>query len=105
MARITDRFPADELDSHLYQSVGTSVLPHLARAMSLPLFTRVIKGKAVARGAEYGDRTRGGEGSGQAGDETEDLTMLLRQVLVSVSNGTHDSRDLRIRKPTQTLQQ
>jgi hypothetical protein len=66
----------------MYQSVGTSLLPYLARAMSLPLLSRVIKGKAVSRGAEYGSRIRGGDGSGEEGDETEDLTALLRQVMV-----------------------
>lgn len=79
---IADDNRTDELDSHLYQSVGTSLLPYLARAMSLPLFSRVIKGKAVSRGAEYGSRIRGGDGSGEEGDETEDLTALLRQVMV-----------------------
>lgn len=72
----------DELDSHLYQSVGTQLLPLIAKSMSLPLFTRHIKGKAVERGPEYGDRSKGGEGSGSKGDETEDLTELLRDVLV-----------------------
>jgi diphthine-ammonia ligase len=63
--------------------VGTQILPFIAKAMDLPLFTRYITGKAVERGPEYGDRSRGGEGSETKGDETEDLTELLRDVLVS----------------------
>jgi diphthine-ammonia ligase len=50
--------------------------------MNLPLYTRVIKGKAVERGPEYGLRERGGDDSGSKGDETEDLTELLKEVLV-----------------------
>lgn len=71
----------DELDSHLYQSVGTHLLPLLAESMSLPLYTKVIRGKAISQGAEYGSRLRLGAGTGQKGDETEDLTCLLSDVL------------------------
>lgn len=59
------------------------MLPLIAESMGLPLFTRYIKGKAVEIGPEYGDRSKGGEGSGSKGDETEDLTELLRDVMVS----------------------
>jgi len=72
----------DELDSHLYQSVGTRVLPLIAQSMDLPLFTRDIKGKAVERGPEYGSRTSSGEGSEVRGDETEDLYMLVKNIKV-----------------------
>ena len=78
--------PADgieELDSHIYQSVGTRIAPLIADAMGLPLYTGVIKGKALEQGPEYGDRVKGGAGSGVEGDETEDLTVLLEQVMVS----------------------
>ena len=54
--------------------------------MDLPLYTRVIKGKAVEKGPEYGSRLRGGEGSGMDGDETEDLTLLLKEVMVSLAS-------------------
>ena len=73
---------SDELDSHLYQSVGTQVLPFIARALSLPLFTRTVRGKAVSRETEYGSRLPSGDRTGQEGDETEDLTLLLRDVMV-----------------------
>mgnify|MGYP006876490079 CR=1 FL=1 len=74
----------------MYQSVGTQLLPLIARAIpnpdgtpeGIPLYTHVIKGKAVEQGPEYGDRSRGGQGSGSKGDETEDLTELLEQVMV-----------------------
>lgn len=72
----------DELDSHLYQSVGTSVPPLIAQAMGVPHYSKVIKGKAVARGPEYGERSTGGQKSGVAGDETEDLFLLLQEVIV-----------------------
>ncbi|KIR80281.1 hypothetical protein I306_02667, partial [Cryptococcus gattii EJB2] len=71
----------DELDSHLYQSVGTHLLPLIAQSMSLPLYTKIIRGKAIAQGPEYGSRLRLGAGTGQIGDETEDLADLLSQVL------------------------
>jgi hypothetical protein len=74
---------ADELDSHLYQSVATQFLPYIAEALGLPLYTRIIKGKAIERGPEYGSRVRGGQGSGHDGDETEDLTALLEEIMVS----------------------
>ena len=80
---------SDELDSHLYQSVGTHMLPLIAEAMDLPVYTRVIKGKAVARGAEYGDRQNGGLSQGTEEDETEDLTALLRVVMVRSHPGAN----------------
>ncbi|KAL1409041.1 hypothetical protein Q8F55_005865 [Vanrija albida] len=78
----------DELDSHMYQSVGTSMPPLIAKALGLPHFSRVIRGKAVEQGAEYGSRERGGEGSGREGDETEDLTALLKDILVAHPDAT-----------------
>lgn len=67
----------------MYQSVGTTIPPLIAEAMGLPHYSRVIKGGAVEQGAEYGSREHGGEGSGQEGDETEDLTALLKTIIVS----------------------
>ena len=58
------------------------MLPLIAQAMDLPLYTGLIKGKAVEKGPEYGDRSNGGEGSGTTGDETEGLTALLKRVMV-----------------------
>ncbi|OXC59248.1 cytoplasmic protein [Cryptococcus neoformans MW-RSA852] len=81
LATLTPEPGIDELDSHLYQSVGTHLLPLLAQSMSLPLYTKVIRGKAISQGPEYGSRLRLGAGTGQKGDETEDLTCLLSDVL------------------------
>lgn len=67
----------------MYQSVGTSLPPLIAAAMGLPHYSGIIRGKPVEQGAEYGSRERGGEGSGMDGDETEDLTALLKTVIVS----------------------
>ncbi|WVF69536.1 hypothetical protein IAT40_004314 [Kwoniella sp. CBS 6097] len=88
LATLTPEPGIDELDSHLYQSVGTQLLPLLAKSMGLPLYTRVIKGKAVEKGPEYGSRLRGGEGSGEEGDETEDLTKLLDEVMTAHPEAT-----------------
>lgn len=71
----------------MYQSVGTRLLPLIAESMSLPLFTRDIKGKAVSRGPEYGSRHTSGEGSEVLGDETEDLYNLLKEIRASVRVG------------------
>lgn len=57
--------------------------------MGLPHYTRVIKGKSIAQGPEYGDRTRLGKGSGVEGDETEDLYLLLQDVLVCALSLPH----------------
>ncbi len=95
----TQTLTVDELDSHMYQSVGTQLLPYIARAIpnaqgtgSIPLYTHEIKGQAVELGPEYGDRTKGGEGSETKGDETEDLTALLKKVMVGVLRNTAEVR-------------
>lgn len=71
----------------MYQSVGTSLLPLLAKSMRLPLYRHVIKGKPVQVGGTYGSRNRSEPGragqGGVSGDETEDLEELLLQVKVS----------------------
>jgi diphthine-ammonia ligase len=77
----------DEIDSYMYQSVGTSLLPLLAKSMRLPLYRHVIKGKPVEVGGTYGSRNRSESSragqEGVKGDETEDLEELLLQVKVS----------------------
>lgn len=77
------------------------MLPLIAQAMDLPLYTGLIKGKAVERGPEYGDRSNGGEGSGTIGDETEDLTALLKRVLVCLLRARRRP-ELNIRSPILT---
>lgn len=66
----------------MYQSVGTTLPPLIAQAMGLPHYSHIITGGALEKGAEYGSRERGGEGSEVQGDETEDLTVLLKRVMV-----------------------
>ncbi|WWC59734.1 uncharacterized protein I303_102296 [Kwoniella dejecticola CBS 10117] len=88
LATLTPEPGVDELDSHLYQSVGTNLIHLIAKSMDLPLYTRVIKGKAVSKGPEYGSRLKGGEGSGEGGDETEDLTKLLVDVMAKHPEAT-----------------
>lgn len=82
----------DELDSYLYQSVGTSqILPLIAESMRLPLYKRTITGKPVNVDLNYGKRrgrsstfSRTGSSPGDpredASDETEDLLELLLRV-------------------------
>jgi hypothetical protein len=78
------------------------MLPLIAKSTDLPLYTGLIKGKAVDQGPEYGDRSQGGERSGTSGDETEDLTKLLEKVMVRQRSITHRC-DLTIRQLTPML--
>ncbi|KAI9190166.1 hypothetical protein H9P43_001599 [Blastocladiella emersonii ATCC 22665] len=80
----------DELDSHMYQTVGHDVIHHYAAlfinpaagpdddplaAPPLPLFRRAISGGSNVIGITYDDRKHLGEL-----DEVEDLYVLLREV-------------------------
>ena len=88
---LTIAFEPDELDSYLYQSVGTSLVTLIAQAMRLPLYRKTITGKPVHLESTYGSRTKDRSVNGQdktrirdgiEGDETEDLDELLHQVKV-----------------------
>ncbi|KAL7411096.1 hypothetical protein BDY24DRAFT_343422 [Mrakia frigida] len=71
----------DELDSFMFQTVGLNHLPLIAQSLRLPLYTRTITGTAVNVAGEYGDRKGVADsGGGTAGDETEDLWELLKEV-------------------------
>ncbi|GAA5973590.1 hypothetical protein JCM11641_007139 [Rhodosporidiobolus odoratus] len=73
----------DELDSHMYQTVGHSGLATVAAALELPFFSHTINGTALNLGGEYGSREGKGKGRGpdeEKKDETEDLYELLRRV-------------------------
>ena len=93
-----------DLNSFMFQTVGHEVLPLYAAATGLPLYRRVITGRAVQQGREYADPAtlaRPGEGSPDAGppsggglqgeasqaagdeDETESMLHLLRAVLAA----------------------
>ncbi|EYC25317.1 hypothetical protein Y032_0012g1819 [Ancylostoma ceylanicum] len=60
-----------ELDSYMYQSVGSEGIHMIAEAMELPLYRREIKGKPLNQDFDY---------SPTAGDEVEDLYELLKTV-------------------------
>ncbi|GAA6005247.1 diphthine--ammonia ligase [Rhodotorula paludigena] len=78
----------DELDSFMYQTVGSSGLQTLASVLDLPLYTHTIAGTAINQRAEYGSRK--GKAREQTHpahddddtdrDETEDLFQLLQKV-------------------------
>ncbi|GAA99002.1 hypothetical protein E5Q_05691, partial [Mixia osmundae IAM 14324] len=62
----------DELDSYMYQTVGQDAIETVAQAMQLPLYRRIITGKALVQTMQYGS-----EGATN-GDETEDLLFKQR---------------------------
>ncbi|CAI7846130.1 unnamed protein product [Closterium sp. NIES-54] len=61
----------DELDSFMFQTVGHQVIAAYATCMGLPLFRRRIKGSSKHLAMRY---------STTAGDEVEDMEVLLRVV-------------------------
>lgn len=61
----------DELDSYMYQTVGSYLLPFIAEAMEVPLVSRQIMGTSLETGLAY---------SPVQGDETEDLYALLSDI-------------------------
>ena len=65
----------------------------MARALDVPLYRRIITGTAIELGSEYGGRNAKDAG-GVAGDETEDLFVLLSSVKVTFHIRCH-IRDLR----------
>lgn len=92
--RLMTNSELDELDSYLYQSVGTSLVTLIAKAMRLPLYRKTITGKPVHLESTYGSRTKDRSAKGQEktrvrdgieGDETEDLDELLHEVKVRIS--------------------
>ncbi|KAK9831634.1 hypothetical protein WJX74_003462 [Apatococcus lobatus] len=62
----------DELDSHMYQTVGHQVLQAYATCMGLPLYRRRIHGTSLQKELAY---------LATGGDEVEDLVALLAYVL------------------------
>lgn len=82
VATLTPEAGVDELDSYMYQSVGTDLVELIAASLRLPLVTRVIRGRAVSTALQYGSGAKGGREAGVVGDETEDLYELLSEVKV-----------------------
>lgn len=64
---------SDEMDSYMYQTVGHDAIHYYAECMDLPLYRREIQGTPLNQEYEYEVTTK---------DETEDLFMLLQEVLV-----------------------
>uniref|UniRef100_A0A7S3D931 Diphthine--ammonia ligase n=3 Tax=Palpitomonas bilix TaxID=652834 RepID=A0A7S3D931_9EUKA len=58
----------EELDSHMFQTVGSSAIQAVADALGLPLFQQELVGRSVCTDMEY---------STTEGDEVEDLKNLL----------------------------
>lgn len=84
-----------EMDSWMYQTAGHDAVHVVAEAIGLPLYRGHIVGTARDTGAQYA--------GGDDADETEDLTRLLRTVLVhhpdadAVSVGAIESNYQRVR--------
>jgi diphthine-ammonia ligase len=57
----------------MYQTVGHDAIHLYSECMDVPLYRREIKGGSVLQGSDY---------TVTADDETEDLYMLLKDVLV-----------------------
>ena len=62
----------DELDSYMYQSVGSNVINMIAKCYGLPVYRRPITGTAIDQAIIYNPTD---------GDEVEDLFLLLKDVL------------------------
>ncbi|CAK9056934.1 unnamed protein product [Durusdinium trenchii] len=62
-----------EMDSYMYQTVGSELVTSIAEAMGLPLVRRCIAGAPK--------RLDSAEYAPEEGDEVEDLTLLLQDVL------------------------
>lgn len=60
----------------MYQSVGQDAVHLIAQAMELPLYRTEITGHARDQSEDYS------QGAYLADDETENLTLLLKTVLV-----------------------
>lgn len=75
LANLSPPAGVTELDSYMYQTVGHDLIDGVAEAMGLPLVRRVIAGKPTA--------TSSNAYSPSDGDEVEDLTLLLEDVLRS----------------------
>jgi diphthine-ammonia ligase len=62
-----------ELDSYMYQTVGSEMADAVAECLDLPLIKREISSKPINLNMEY-DETKD--------DEVEDLFLLLKEALV-----------------------
>lgn len=61
-----------ELDSYMYQTVGSEMIAAIADCMNLPLIMKEITGKSINQNLEYNQTDN---------DEVEDLYILLKEAL------------------------
>ena len=62
-----------EINSYMYQSAASNLLPLLSQALNLPLLRYSLKGEAVVQSLDYNPKQE---------DEVEDLYQLLKIVKV-----------------------
>lgn len=67
---------ASDLNSFMYQTVGHEITPLYATVTGLPLYRQPICG-----GAEHHERDYAFDATGNANDETESMTILLRAIM------------------------
>lgn len=72
---IQDESCNEELNSFMYQSAGSSVIPAYEHCMGVPIIIHEIRGKAVDQSMHYDHTTE------QEQDEVEDLFELLKSVM------------------------
>lgn len=73
LANLAPPLGKDELDSYMYQTVGHDTVTAIADALQLPLIRRTITGVPGCTSSQSYNQ--------QDGDEVEDLTLLLKDVL------------------------
>ncbi|KAL6250203.1 hypothetical protein RBB50_002504 [Rhinocladiella similis] len=66
----------EDMNSFMYQTVGHSIIPLYSQCLGIPLHRREITGSAVQTGRYYDTSSEQ-----KSFDETEDLALLLRDVL------------------------
>ncbi|KAL8721274.1 MAG: hypothetical protein Q9225_002016 [Loekoesia sp. 1 TL-2023] len=74
-----------DLNSHMYQTVGHSLIPLYADVLSLPLYRQEIRGTAVNQAKDYhaaevSEIQEGTTASAAAEDETESMMTLLQRI-------------------------
>lgn len=73
----------DDIDSHMYQTVGHAIIPLYEQALDLPLYRQAITGKAVNSSRDYEQSAVAAQ---QEQDETEDLVPLLQRIIKAHPN-------------------
>lgn len=94
LACVANLYSTDEMDSYMFQTVGTLAVPAISRALGVPLIARPLIGQPLNKKLEY-ERVEG--------DEIEDLYELLKEVkyrfpdVQAVVNGAVQSDYQRLR--------